>query len=151
MSPDGLCGGGHKVPRTRGNFSKPSCPVTPVEGHPSQDGRLEGLLGETLISPDGLGGGGHKVPRRRRYFSKPNSAPRWPSARMAGLLVGPKGPLAWAGEALRSPAWGYFSKPNSPEMAVRPDGRLAFWSERAAGLGGGGLKVPRMGLFFQAE
>ena len=78
-------------------------------------------------------------------------APRWPSARMVGLLVGPKGPLAWAGEALRSPAWGYFSKPNSPEMAVRPDGRLAFWSEMAVGLGGGGLKVPRMGLFFQAE
>ena len=59
MSPDGLRGGGLKVPRTRGNFSKPNCPVTPVEGHPSQDGRLEGQLGEeTLISPDGLGEGG---------------------------------------------------------------------------------------------
>ena len=68
MSPDGLCGGGLKVPRTRGNFSKPNCPVTPVEGHPSQDGRLEGQLGETLISPVGLGGGGHKVPRMGLFF-----------------------------------------------------------------------------------
>ena len=56
-----------------GYFSKPNCPVTTVEGHPSQDGRLEGPWGETLISPDGLGGGGHKVPRTRGYLSKPDS------------------------------------------------------------------------------
>ena len=52
----------------RGNFSKSNCPVTPVEGHPSQDGRLEGQLGETLMSLDGLGGGGHKVPRMGLFF-----------------------------------------------------------------------------------
>lgn len=56
-----------------GYFSKPNGPVTPMEGHPSQDGRLEGLLGETLMSPDGLRGGGHKVPRMRGYLSKPDS------------------------------------------------------------------------------
>ena len=83
----GLGGGGRNVPRMRGNSSKPNCPVTPVEGHPSQDGRLEGLLGETLMSPYGLRGGGHKVPRTRGYFSKPNSpvmAVR-PDGRLASL------------------------------------------------------------------
>ncbi|GMN75295.1 hypothetical protein TIFTF001_056587, partial [Ficus carica] len=43
-----------------GYFFPPNCPVTPVEGHTSQDGGLEGLLGENIISHDGLGGGGHK-------------------------------------------------------------------------------------------
>ena len=52
---------------------------------------------------------------------------------------------------MRSPAWGYFSKSSSPEMAVRPDGRLVCRSERAVGLGGGGHKVPCMGLFFQSR
>ena len=146
MSPDGLRGGGHKVPRKRGNSSKPNCPVTPVEGHPSQDGRLEGPLGETLMSPYGLRGGGHKVPRTRGYFSKPNSPV---------MAVRPDGRLACrSGRAVGLGGGGHkvprvgllFSKPSSPEMAVRPDGRLASWPERAAGLGGGGHKVPRMGL-----
>ena len=68
-----VAGGGGGAGETHGGyFSKPNCPVMPVEGHPSQDGGLEGLLGETLMSPDGLGGGGHKVPRMRGYSCKPN-------------------------------------------------------------------------------
>ena len=59
-----------------------------MEGYPSQDGRLGGLLGETLMSPVGLGGGGHKVPRVRGYLSKSDSpvnaiCPRCPLARLA--------------------------------------------------------------------
>ena len=72
-SGDGAGGGGGAGYTHGGYFSKPNCPVTPVEGRPSQDGRLEGLLGETLMSPDGLCGGGQKVPRMRGYSCKPDS------------------------------------------------------------------------------
>ena len=64
-----VAGGGGGAGYTHGGyFSKPNSPVTPVEGRSSQDGRLEGLLGETLMSPDGLRGGGQKVPRMWGLF-----------------------------------------------------------------------------------
>ena len=70
---DGVGGGGEAGDTHGGYFSKPNGPVTPVEGRPSQDGRLGGLLGETSMSPDGLRGGGQKVPRMRGYSCKPDS------------------------------------------------------------------------------
>ena len=70
-------GGGRGTGDTHGGyFSKRNRPMTPVEGHPSQDGRLEGRTGETLMSPGGLGGGGHNVPRLRGYSCKPSSPSR---------------------------------------------------------------------------
>ena len=99
--------GGENGDTHGGYFSKPNGPVTPMEGHPSQDGRLEGLLGETLMSPDGLRGGGHMVPRMRGYLSKPDSPVN---------AISPPCPLArLAAQALACP-WGVWGTGRRPKL-----------------------------------